>query len=544
MFWILALFSRFASVQGKMLSVINHNSAKRWVTLDMACSPYSGLRKDSMPIGKSDIQAQSLDRLRQSALLGIDRPGRPVRRSRANAFCLLAISGLFSLAPVCAHANDWSLRTFFTLPGDKKPAGASSSPAADVLKPVAFRLRALKRGSISRLEITLTKRVEVDAFLLADPNRVIIDMPDVLFQLVEDKSGAKRDAGLSAGLIKMFRYGALGKGKSRVIVDLSAPAKITGVSTVKLASTVFRLRIDLSGSSSGDFAAAAKKNLQAVRARVPASSPSSGSVAAGASGPPVVVIDPGHGGIDGGAKGFAEDDEKDIVLAFSKILFAKLQKTGRYKAVMTRSTDIFIPLQERVAIARKAKAKLFISVHADSLGEKWVRGATVYTVSERASDALTARVQEKENRADERAGFQTPQVKEQISDILFDLTRRETRAFSHVFANQLVSRWKSFGPLNKNPRRAGNFIVLKAADVPSVLLELGYLSSKQDSALLSQDAWRSKAADGVVAAIDRFFASQNGVASGSKTGSGDGEAGAKVAENRETSSAGNATNGK
>jgi N-acetylmuramoyl-L-alanine amidase len=455
------------------------------------------------------------------------------------AFRVLAVVWLCSAAPVSAHATDWSLRTFFTLPGEKKPATASSNPAGDVLKPVAFRLRAVKRGSISRLEITLTRRVEVDAFLLADPNRVIIDMPDVLFQLVEDKPGAKREGGESAGLIKMFRYGALGKGKSRVIVDLASPAKIANVSTIKLASTVFRLRIDLADSSSGDFAAAAKKSLQAVRARLPASSQPKSSVAGAENGPPVVVIDPGHGGIDGGAKGFAEDDEKDIVLAFSKTLFDKLKKTGRYKVVMTRSTDIFIPLQERVAIARKAKAKLFISVHADSLGEKWVRGATVYTVSERASDALTARVQEKENRADERAGFQTPQVKEQISDILFDLTRRETRAFSHVFANHLVSRWKTFGPLNKNPRRSGNFIVLKAADVPSVLLELGYLSSKQDSALLSQDAWRNKAADGVVASIDRFFASQRGVVSESKA-----EAGAKVAENRESSTPGNATNGK
>lgn len=421
----------------------------------------------------------------------------------------LPVSIALSIAP--AQALDWNLRTIFTPPGQKK-GEAGKAAGADVLQPVAFRLRALKRGAVSRLEITLTRRVEVDAFLLADPNRVIIDMPDVAFQLVKDKVSTR--AAASAGLIKSFRFGALGKGKSRVVIELAGPAKITNVATIKLASTVFRLRVDLADADMKEFADAAEKGKLAVRSRNLEHDKQKPAVVVASSGPPVVVIDPGHGGIDGGAKGAIDIDEKDIVLAFSQVLFEKLKANGRYKPVLTRSTDIFIPLRERVAIARKAKAKLLISVHADSLNEKWVRGATVYTVSDRASDALTARVAEKENRADERAGFATPEIKEQISDILFDLTRRETRAFSHVFANGLVSEWKSFGILNKNPRRSGNFIVLKAADVPSVLLELGYLSSKKDALLLNSKAWRDKGADGVVAAIDHFFASKRGIVAG------------------------------
>jgi N-acetylmuramoyl-L-alanine amidase len=189
--------------------------------------------------------------------------------------------------------------------------------------------------------------------------------------------------------------------------------------------------------------------------------------------------------------------------------------------LMTRTSDVFVPLGERVRIARTSGAALFVSVHADTLaGEPGVSGATVYTASDKASDAEAARVAESENQADLVAGLDSSEEQSEVSDILFDLTRRETRAFSHVFARTLVGYWKEIGRLNKNPQRSAGFRVLKAPDVPSVLLELGYLSSEKDLTGLVAPAWRQKAAGTVAKAIDRFFQSRGGKdqAEGNATG--------------------------
>ena len=179
---------------------------------------------------------------------------------------------------------------------------------------------------------------------------------------------------------------------------------------------------------------------------------------------------------------------------------------------MTRASDVFIPLSERVHVARDANAALMVSIHADTLPETAdVSGATVYTVSDRASDAYAAKVAAKENAADAAAGgVENGTDVADVNDILFDLTRQETRAYSHVFARTLVNYWKVAGRLNKNPQRAAGFVVLKAPDVPSVLLELGYLSSPTDSAQLTSDAWRDKATARMAEAIETYFADRDG----------------------------------
>ena len=409
-----------------------------------------------------------------------------------------------------ALAIDWNLREVFAPVGMPSLLKGGTPPPGALLKPVIFRIQPKQIGNISRLELTVTQKVDMDAFLLAKPNRVIIDMPEVLFQLEGKASASNNDSNPGAGLIRTFRYGSLGKGRSRIVLDLRGPARITKISTIKIASTVYRLRVDVSASRAAEFLAAAAKGRQEaiVRSRSQKEAVTGFSPVGG--GKPLIVIDPGHGGIDGGAHGHAGESEKDIVLLFSTLLAKKIEKTGSYKVLLTRKDDIFVPLSERVAIARRAKARLFISVHADSLSEKWVRGATVYTISDRASDGHAARLAEKENKADEKAGLEQPADTAQISDILYDLTRRETRAFSHVFAGSLIREWGKFGELNKNPHRSGRFHVLKAPDVPSVLLELGYLSSKQDSVLLSTPEWREKATTRVTEAIDRFFKSRKG----------------------------------
>jgi N-acetylmuramoyl-L-alanine amidase len=224
----------------------------------------------------------------------------------------------------------------------------------------------------------------------------------------------------------------------------------------------------------------------------------------------VIVLDPGHGGPDTGAmvNGVVE---KTVALDFAQDLAKKLEAAGGFSVVMTRATDLFIPLSERVRIARAANAALMISIHADTLTESGdVGGATVYTVSDKASDAASAKVAAKENAADASAGLDGQADAADVSDILFDLTRQETRAYSHVFARTLVNYWKVAGRLNKNPERAAGFFVLKAPDVPSVLLELGYLSNPADSAALTSAAWRDKATSRMAEAIVAYFADRHG----------------------------------
>ncbi len=208
-----------------------------------------------------------------------------------------------------------------------------------------------------------------------------------------------------------------------------------------------------------------------------------------------------------GAIGQGDAVEKDVVLDFAKALAGPLRASGRYRVAFTREDDAFVPLQERVRIARKLGAALFVSLHADSLsgGSQTVRGATVYTVSDRASDAEAARVAASENQADSLAGLEQQEQAGEVNDILFDLTRRETRAYSNIFARYLRERWKIAATLNKNPQRHAGFVVLKAPDVPSVLLELGYLSSNEDAVDLTSPQWREKAAAQAALAIDDFF---------------------------------------
>jgi N-acetylmuramoyl-L-alanine amidase len=430
--------------------------------------------------------------------------------------CVLAA---LPLAAICfalsfsqsAAAIEWDLRKVLVPNGLPALTWGKKKTEQPLLKPVVFRLRAVKRGAVSRLEVTTTRKIEVDAFLLAKPDRVIVDLPEVLFQLPQPGKRAGKDQNsTSAGLIRAFRYGSLAKGRSRIVVDLKGPAKIAKVSVVKIASTVHRIRVDILSSGKEEFIAAAQAGRRAALERSRKEINTIKGFSPVSQGKPLVVIDPGHGGIDGGARGPSGRHEKEIVFAFSRELAEQLKKTGKFKILLTRDTDVFIPLGERVAIARRAKAQLFISVHADSLSQKWVRGATVYTVSERASDRHAARLAEKENRADEKAGYEAPKENTEISDILHDLTRRETRTFSHIFARDLIVSWSGFAKLNKNPHRAGNFHVLKAPDVPSVLLELGYLSSEQDAALLTTKKWRSDAASKVALAVGKFFASRKG----------------------------------
>jgi N-acetylmuramoyl-L-alanine amidase len=275
------------------------------------------------------------------------------------------------------------------------------------------------------------------------------------------------------------------------------------------------LRIDLKRCEPAVFAQSVKEAEQSEQAPAPTNGVTlddhkapSGQAPAGQ---PVIVLDPGHGGVDGGAYGPPGVVEKALVYDFSAELAQKLEAEHRYKVVMTRNGDEFVSLSDRVRIAREANASLLISIHADTLPETAeVSGATVYTLADRASDAEAARIAEHENAADKAAGVQEAPDDAGVADILFDLKRRETRAYAHIFSRGVVSEWRSTARLNRNPERSAGFVVLKAPDFPSVLLELGYLSNPQDVKALTSPEWRAKATTALASAIDRFFAAQSG----------------------------------
>lgn len=223
-----------------------------------------------------------------------------------------------------------------------------------------------------------------------------------------------------------------------------------------------------------------------------------------------IVLDPGHGGIDGGAQGVSGLFEKSVTLAFALELRQALEDTGDYNVHLTRSTDLFLRLDERVRIAREHEADLFISIHADSIRLRNFRGATIYTLSEKASDAEAAATAARENLSDEIAGMVVQEERDDVTDILVDLIRRETHTFSIRFARTLLGELSDTVNLVGNPLRSAGFMVLKAPDVPSVLLELGYMSNPKDEAQLRDPEWRKKTIDSVVKAIGLFETARAG----------------------------------
>ena len=429
--------------------------------------------------------------------LGFARPGTPKRsRRRRLALTLAAL-----LAPL-------------TL------AGGRAQPAA----PIAIAAHAEARGRDSRLSFTLQSCVAAEAYVLDAPARAIVDLPEVNFQIdpheglpaPESKPRRHRPAAkkppppsLDAGLISSFRFGRLAPGKSRIVVDLSGPAAVASIGCAPTPGAD-ELTLVLAPATDVAFKTAARAGAEKQSRVPPPDAPAAVAPPPGSPEKPVVVIDPGHGGVDTGALGRDHAVEKVVVLDFAKALAAKLRAGDHYRVVLTREDDVFVPLGERVRIARRLNAALFVSVHADALASNGdeVQGATVYTVSDRASDAEAARVAEHENKADSAAGEEAQEDASDVNDILFELTRRETRAYSHVFARSLSEYFKVAARLNKNPRRSAGFVVLKAPDVPSVLLELGYLSNPSDVADLTSAAWRDKATDQTAKAIDGFFANR------------------------------------
>ena len=241
----------------------------------------------------------------------------------------------------------------------------------------------------------------------------------------------------------------------------------------------------------------------AARPRVPLAAP---HVARKPSAPrPLVMLDPGHGGKDPGAIGISGTYEKHVAIAAAIELRRQLLAGGRYRVLLSRDSDVFIPLEDRVAIAQGRQAALFVSMHADALHDPGVRGASVYTLSENASDAQTASLARTENSADRYGGPHVRAVSPEVQRILASLVRQETRVGSARMAHSVVRAFRPHVTLLNNPDRHAAFVVLKAADIPSVLIEMGFMSNRADEAALRLASHRSIVAGAVAQAIDGYF---------------------------------------
>ena len=367
--------------------------------------------------------------------------------------------------------------------------------------PVATDVRVGGDDRQTRFVVDLSEKIDVAAFTLADPYRVVIDLPQVSFKLPPQAGEHGR------GLIKAFRFGLIMQGGSRIVLDTKGPVRVDkAFALAAAAGQPARLVLDLSATDRDSFL----RNITMQDRNLRLSSKTSLAPApeVTADPRPLIVVDPGHGGIDSGTKSGSGQDEKDIVLAFGLMLRDKLVKTGKYRVEMTRSDDTFIPLDERVRFARANKASLFVSIHADSIprSEGQAEGASVYTLSAHASDAEAARLAEVENKSDVIAGVDLSSEPNDVANILIDLAQRETKAFSLQFARDLVGEFKATTRLHMHPLKSAGFIVLKAPDVPSVLVELGYMSTKDDLVHLMSADWRARTADSLVHAVDAFFA--------------------------------------
>ncbi|MCS0493579.1 N-acetylmuramoyl-L-alanine amidase [Ancylobacter sp. MQZ15Z-1] len=380
--------------------------------------------------------------------------------------------------------------------------GAVPKAVVDSAPAIATDARLAGDGERTRLVVDLSRSVPLGAFTLADPYRVVVDVPDVVFTLPASAGQEGR------GLVTAYRFGLFAPGKARIVMDVSAPVKIDKAFVLEpMDGQPARLVVDLVKTDRKSFlkmVAAPVRRMQEPPMPAPA-------VAAAGDTRPVIVIDPGHGGIDPGTVSVSSGvAEKELVLAVGLELRDKLNATGRYRVLMTREDDTYVPLGQRVRVARESSARLFISLHADSLpghsGD--ARGGTIYTLSDRASDAEAQRLADSENKADMISGVDLSEEPNDVAGILFDLAQRETRNFSAQFARTLAGYIEDTARLHKSPLKSAGFKVLKAPDVPSVLFELGYLSSAKDLELMTSKDWQSKVTDAMVVAINAYFATQ------------------------------------
>jgi len=388
---------------------------------------------------------------------------------------------------------------------------------------VVTDIRVAGETTATRVVIELTAALSFRVFKLNDPYRVVIDMPEVGWRLPPKPLPAR------TGLYDRLRYGLHKAGVSRVVIDLTRPSEVTLARLLKpSAGRGYRLVVDLRATAPSAFLKTIKSSEIIVRAESAMALKQNAKLSPMPNAKPVyatsrfklaprkpalrqeraryvIVLDPGHGGADPGTIGISGTYEKYITLAMARTIRDKLEKTGRFQVKLTRDRDIFIRLRERIRLAREAGADLFISLHADSIKNSAISGPSVYTLSEKASDQEAAALAEKENRADLIVGIDLSNESPEVTNILIDLAQRESMNQSARFAEMLIREMKARTTVLRNTHRFAGFAVLKAPDVPSVLLELGFLSNTRDERELKSNFYRRKLAAGVAGAVEGYF---------------------------------------
>jgi len=349
------------------------------------------------------------------------------------------------------------------------------------------------------IELMFSQGVPWRVFTLDDPRRLVVDFREV------DWGGVYSLSADDTERVSAVRFGQYQPGWSRMVVDLAAPLGLSSAD-MRVDETIGQaaLEIVLELVSDDEFSSSAGAPDMVGWRNTPAAQVAKARMRQSGGGDITVVIDAGHGGIDPGAE-HGDDTEKDLMLAMARELKDALLRAGRFNVILTREDDSFVPLETRVAIARHAEADLFLSLHADALGQGQATGATVYTLSETASDEASAALAERHDREDLLAGVDLSGQDDTIAGILMDLAWLENQPRSDAVANAIVLAFDQAGiALHKVPRRAAGFSVLKAPDIPSILIEVGYLSSKEDRDHITDPAWRATAVDAIRQAIESW----------------------------------------
>lgn len=359
----------------------------------------------------------------------------------------------------------------------------------------------VQSGTAVRVVVDLSETVDFKIFPLSDPDRIVVDLPATTFSI-------KENALPKADYLNKIRLGKTASKAGRIVLELNRGAVIKKSFILAPQSGFqWRLVVDLELMAKTDElkqvtpewydnSVSEEKKPQAQPAEQPKMKP-------------LIVLDPGHGGKDPGAIGVSGVYEKHLTLAMAKQLRELLEKTGRYRVKLTRETDVFIALYARRRFARSVNADLFVSIHADSIRKPQTRGLSVYTLSEKASDKEAEKLAESENKVDLIAGIDLSGETQEVTDILIDLARRETNNHSSYFAEKLMNEIRKEITVLPNSHRFAGFAVLKSPDVPSVLIEMGYLSNKEEEKLLRQASYREKLARAAVRAIDSYFAEKH-----------------------------------
>ncbi|HEY4200522.1 MAG TPA: N-acetylmuramoyl-L-alanine amidase [Devosiaceae bacterium] len=375
------------------------------------------------------------------------------------------------------------------------------NPLPDVLN-----VRVSTTPERARLVLDLQQGTQFAIASLDNPSRIAIDVRASGLDFTETTPVA------GEGLVQSYTVQMAEAGRARTELVLSAPAQVQQAYVLDpFADQPARLVVDLIPATPEQFAANVAKDLQASLANedpeqpVVATPTQPGGSNIESKTRPLIVLDPGHGGVDSGARGPQGVMEKDIVLSFAHKLQDLLIASGRFDVALTREDDSFLSLEARVALARQNKADLFISIHADSFQDPTVRGLSIYTRDENATDSLDRVLAEHENKSDIIAGLTPPEMANSVVDLLVDLMRREMRRQSYLSAQAIVHQLEPSVELRKFPVRQANFLVLQAPDVPSILMELGFLSNGDDIDNLEAANWQDRTAEAVARGISTYF---------------------------------------